>query len=114
MGQLRHELLDALVIQRPGLHLRNELPHDLPGIPCELVPPLGLPLVDGDEILLKDLLRQRGLDIRNALPGEKTGLAVRTVAHHVYVRMVSFIVERGVPAELLIGIQISILLVSRQ
>ena len=85
------------------MHLRDQLTHDLLCVLGEFIPPLGLPLVDGDQVLLKNLLCQHGLDVRDAGLGEEARLAVRAVAHHVDVRVVTLIVKGSVPTELAVG-----------
>ena len=69
-GQVLHELLHAGVLQCAGLHLADQLLHDLSGPLGEIIPPLGLLPIKLRQLVAENLFRQTGLDLGDALLGQ--------------------------------------------
>ena len=103
LRQLQHEPFDVRILQRTVFHLLDELPQHVVTLLGELVPALGLLAVYLRQVLTKDFLCQGGLDGGDAGFVQKAGPAVGAPADHVDVRVVRFIVEGRVPAELAVG-----------
>ncbi len=103
LGQFQHEPFDVWILQRTVFHLHDELPQHVVTLLGELVPALGLLTVNLRQVLAEDFLCQGGLDRGDAGFVQEAGPAVGAPADHVDVRVVRFIVEGGVPAELAVG-----------
>ena len=81
-----------------GIHdLSDAVPAFLP----ELVTKISLLLIDLQQILAEDFLGQIALDGFDTLGGEVGFVGIDGVSHHMNMRMVTFVVECGVPAEVL-------------
>ena len=69
--QIFHELLDAVVLHRSGMHLPNQFTKYCLGVRIQLIPALRLFLIEFCQILAEDLFCQSRLDVSNALLGQK-------------------------------------------
>ena len=83
------------------LHLPCKRQHSRTRFLHQLVAGLALVLVDVQQLLLKDLVRQDGFDFPDTFPVQVSLPRLFRPRHHVDVRVTALVVERSVPAKIL-------------
>ena len=99
--QFPDHLLCLRMLAGGVLHLLCKRQHSRPRFPYQLVAGLTFVLVDVQQLLLKDLVRQDGLDFPNPIPVQVRLPRLFRPRHHVNVRVTALVVERRVPAKVL-------------
>ena len=101
LGQLPDHLLRPGVLAHRLPHLPGQLQHDFPGLFHQLISGNGLLFVDVEQFLLEDIVGELRLHLTDAIPVQVCLSRFHRPGHHVDVRMVTFIMERRVPPEVL-------------
>ena len=82
-------------------HRPGQFQHDFSSFTNQLIPGDGLLFVDVEQFLLEDIVGELGFHLANAIPIQVRLSRFHRPGHHVDVRMVTFIMERRVPPEVL-------------
>ena len=85
----------------PVPHTLSQLQHDLPCLLYQLVAGGAFRFVEMQQFLLKDFVGQYGFDFLDTIPVQVRLSRLRRPRHHVDVRVITLVVEGGVPAEVL-------------
>ena len=105
LSELPRQIPDHLLRLRVDAgHLPHGLRQFQHGFPCfrhQLIARFAFLLVDVQQLLSEDLIGQRGFDLADTIFGQVCLIRLCRPRHHVDVGMVTFIVEGGVPAEIL-------------
>ena len=99
--QIPDHLLRLWVDAGHLLHCLHQLQHGFPCFRHQFVSRFAFLLVDVQQLLSEDLIGQRGLDLPYPIFGQVRLIGFHRPRHHVDVGMVTFIVEGGVPTEIL-------------
>ena len=101
LGQLPDHPLGLGVLTDCIPHLLGQFQHDFPSFTNQFIPGDGLLFVDMEQFLLEDVVGELRLHLANAISIQMRLSRFHRPRHHVGMWMVSFIVERCVPPEVL-------------
>ena len=101
LGQLPDHLLGLGVLTDRLPHLPEQFQHDFPSFTNQLISGDGLLFIDMEQFLLKDIVGELRLHLMDAIPIQVCLSRFYRPGHHVDVRMMTFIMERRVPPEVL-------------
>ena len=93
----------VVVAERAGHlpHGLRQFQHGFPRRDHQFITRFAFLLVDVQQLLTENLIGQRGLDLPYPIFGQVRLIRIHRLRHHVDVRMITFVMEGGVPTEIL-------------